>query len=152
MVTVEASNILKIAVVAFVWIVGTIITYFGIRSDKYKNLELSIYQPKSWVFGVVWSFIYLSYLYVWWKMPDTNMVKVLFISNMVLNLLWTVLFFYGFMFKLSFAVIILLAILTFIQVIYVYYLRIPESGLYLFLLLIYFSWLCVASILNYNLM
>lgn len=141
---------IKILIVALVWIIGSVITYFGVRSDKYKNFTLSVYQPKSWVFAVVWTFIYISYLYVWWKLPNNNMINILFTLNMILNLLWTVLFFYGFRFNLSFIVIILLALLTLAQVIYIYYLRIPESGLHLFLLLIYFSWLCVASILNYN--
>jgi len=145
-----SDHIYKIFVVAFVWIVGTIITYYGVRSEQYQNMTLSVYQPKSWIFGVVWSFIYLSYLYVWTKMPANNTLSILFNLNMALNLLWIVLFFYGFQFNASFVVIILLAFVTLVQVWYIYTLQIPGSGLYLFLILIYFSWLCVASVLNYH--
>ncbi len=140
----------KICIVAAVWIIGALITYFGIRTDTYQGLSLSVYQPKSWIFGVVWTFIYLSYLYVWIKMPNDPALNALFNVNMFLNLLWTFLFFYSFSFNLSFVVIIMLAVVTLLQVFYIYTLRIPESGLYMFLMLIYFSWLCVASILNHN--
>lgn len=144
------DHLYKILVVAAVWIIGAVITYFGVRSDRYKNLSLSIYQPKSWIFGLVWTFIYLSYLYVWTKMPEDQTLSLLFNLNMFLNLLWTVLFFYAFQFNLSFVVIVMLAVVTLVQVVYIYSLQIPESGLYMFLMLIYLSWLCVASILNYN--
>lgn len=140
----------KIIVVALVWIIGGLITYFGVKSAKYKGLSLSVYQPKSWIFGVVWTFIYLSYLYVWIKMPEDSTLNLLFNLNMFLNLLWVALFFYGFQFNISFAVIVMLALVTLVQVLYIYSLRIPESGLYLFLLLIYLSWLCIAGLLNYH--
>lgn len=142
----------KIAIVAVVWLIGIAVTFYGLRTDKYKAAPLSIYQPKPWVFSVVWTFIYLTYLYVWiWRLPPNNsVIFFLFAANMIVNLAWTVVFFGLLKFRLAFYIILFLAGWTLIQVIYVYFLKIKESALSMFLLLIYFSWLCVASLLNYN--
>lgn len=145
------EDYVKIIIVAVVWIVGIIVTFYGLRSDKYKSTRLSIYQPKPWVFSVVWTFIYLSYLYVWiWGLPSSSTTFLLFAANMIVNLAWTVVFFGLLKFKWGFYIILFLAGWTLLQVFYVYSLKIKESGLSLFLLLIYFSWLCVAGLLNYS--
>lgn len=142
----------QIVTVLLVAVIGSIVSFLGLKSDKYKSRTLSVYQPPSWVFSVVWTFIYITYWYVWQSLVDKIpfYLNVLFYVNMGLNLLWTVLFFGFFMYNLSFIVIIALIITLLAQVVILFRLKIKESGLHLFLLLIYLSWLCVATVLNYN--
>lgn len=131
---------------------GTAVNYYGLRSDKYTSRELSVYQPSSWVFSVVWTFIYFTYWYVWQNIVDVipTYLNVIFYINMALNLLWSVAFFGLFNFWLSFVIICLLGLVLAVQIYLLFRLRIPKSGLHLFLLLIYLSWIIVATVLNYN--
>lgn len=147
----EKIDYYKIAIVATAWLIGSIVTFYGLRTVKYKSTPLSIYQPNPRVFGIVWTFIYLTYLWVWiWGLPDSRIIFLLFAANMIVNLAWTVVFFGLLQFKIAFYIILFLAGWTLLQVFYVYSLKIKESGLSMFLLLIYFSWLCVAGLLNYS--
>lgn len=150
----ELNYIAKIIIIAIVAILGGILSYLGIRSDTYKNLQLSVYQPKSWIFSAVWIFIYVTYTYVWIKTspddPIFSLYNILFMINAGLNLAWSFFFFYLFEFRIAMIILVLLAVTIIIQIYLLYRRRIMESGLYIFLLLIYLSWLFVAGILNYH--
>jgi tryptophan-rich sensory protein len=145
------GSLLKIFIVVIAAVLGSILTMNGMKvGSEYNNLILSKYQPQSFIFSIVWTFIYISYAYVWVKLPSSNFTNLLFTTNMVLNFLWVYAFFTETNLSASRYIIIGLLLLTLFQAYYVYQLEIEKSGLYIFLLLIYASWLTVASVLNFD--
>jgi tryptophan-rich sensory protein len=90
-----------LAVVVFFQAMGGLmgwITAHGV-DDWYRTLQRSPLTPPDPAFGIVWSILYLLLaISFWrlWKSPDTNQKRftlVLFVSHMILNWLWTPLFF-----------------------------------------------------------
>lgn len=67
--------------------------------DWYQTLQRSPLTPPDAVFGIVWSILYLLLaisFWLLWKSPDTGQKKfilALFVSHMILNWLWSPLFF-----------------------------------------------------------
>ncbi len=70
-------------------------------SDWYRNLDRPSWQPPGWVFGPVWTVLYvliaiaatLSYRDV--ASPRRRLVMGLFAANLALNVAWTWIFFRG---------------------------------------------------------
>ena len=68
-------------------------------SDWYVNLAKPSYQPPSWLFSPVWTLLYIlmgiSFYYVW-KKPlsrERNIALTIFLAQLLLNFLWSILFF-----------------------------------------------------------
>lgn len=69
-------------------------------SDWYRVIERPSWTPPDWIFGPVWTFLYLvigvaSWL-VWrqgWDSPGVRGALSLFGVQLILNLLWSVIFF-----------------------------------------------------------
>lgn len=107
-------------VVLFVFILGTLITIKSMKNGWYKNSNIlvSSSQPPSYVFSIVWIFLYALYTIIWEYLAKHKLPKwlnTLFIINMVLNLSWVYAFFgYGDI-ALSKIIILLLLILTLYQ-------------------------------------
>jgi translocator protein len=146
----------RVFIVIIVAIVGILVTRYGMRTgSNYSNYILSPHQPPSWMFGLVWTILYIGYAVVWVYLTrnysDTTL-EALFIFNMILNVLWVILFFGAGMVELSKYVILALFALTIIQGVYVWTTVPTYRGSYVgvctFYLFIYASWLAVASGLN----
>jgi tryptophan-rich sensory protein len=127
------------------------------ESIAYKNqLVPSKYQPPGYVFGIVWAFIYISYAFVWSKYVDPWDLagNGLFFTNMLLNLFWVWLFFGQTTYTASILfssrlVIILLFGLTLYQVKYIW--QTTKGSIFATVpLIVYASWLVIASFLNFN--
>ena len=123
-------------------------------SDWYANLNKPFFNPPGWVFGPVWTVLYIlmaiSAALVWQKGLDRPKVRIamgLYLVQLILNALWTPLFFGLEMPLLAFIDIVLLwagiifTILAFFRV----------SKVAASLMVPYLVWTTFAAVLNFSL-
>lgn len=96
-------------------LVGSLFTTRQVISDWYANLNKPLFSPPDWVFGPVWTLLYilmaLSAFIVWQKGFGNPLVRIalaLYLLQLILNGLWTPLFFGLQMPLLAFVEILLL--------------------------------------------
>jgi len=119
-------------------------------SDWYDFLMQPDITPPNWVFGVVWTILFFLMgvsLYLVWKETgkDKRRAIIIFFIQLVLNLLWSILFFglQNPLLALIEIVVLFIAILATI----VSFLKINKTAA--FLLLPYLAWVGFATVLNY---
>jgi len=119
-------------------------------STWYVALNKPSFNPPNWVFGPVWTILYLmmgvSLYLVWTKRADKKAFTA-FGVQLSLNALWSVLFFGMQMPLYAFIEIVLLWIAILATIIYFY--RINKTAAYL--LIPYILWVSFASVLNFSL-
>ena len=127
-----------------------LVTAQGVR-DWYPTLIKPSFNPPSWVFGPVWTLLYLmmgiAAFLVWQKGWDSGAVKValaLFAIQLILNGLWSVLFFGIRMPGLAFAELLLLWF-SIGATVALFWRVSPVAGM---LLLPYEAWVTFAAVLN----
>ena len=133
---------------------GLIGGLFTARSVKtwYLTLNKPSFNPPGWIFGPVWTLLYLMMgvsLYLIWKQAGEQNIRfavIVFILQLALNTLWSILFFGMHNPALAFAEIILLWIAILACIILFY----PLSERASYLLLPYLLWVSFASVLNYS--
>jgi benzodiazapine receptor len=117
-------------------------------ADQYNTLEQPGWAPPSWLFGPVWTVLYamiaISGWLVWRKVGFGKEIAV-YAGQLVLNALWTPLFFGGDLFGLAFADIVALWIL--IGVTIALFWRVSRTAAWL--LVPYWAWVTFASALNF---
>jgi tryptophan-rich sensory protein len=131
--------------------VGAVFTTQDSISNWYGQLTKPFLTPPNWIFGPVWSALYLlmaiSFFIVWSKGINYFKVKqamVLFVIQLVLNAAWTPLFF-GFRLILPAFIDIILLWLVILVTLYVF----KHISLYAAVILIpYVAWVGFAVILN----
>lgn len=133
-----------------VMIFGGLVTSPAIRSGWYELLKKPPFNPPSWVFGPVWTILYvLMAVSAWlvWERADRKAVKIplyFFFVQLLLNGTWSLLFFGMGRPDLAFAEILVLWV--FILTVTVMFYRVqPAAGL---LLIPYLAWVSFAVILN----
>ncbi len=141
-------SIIGVQAVAFL---GSLFTRSSV-STWYMTLPKPSFNPPSWVFGPVWTILFLmmavaAYL-IWkkgWKHREVRVALYVFLGQLVLNLLWSVLFFglHSPLAALYEIIILWLAILMTIRVFY------PLSKTAAYLLIPYILWVTFASVLNF---
>ncbi len=123
------------------------------NSIWYANLQKPAINPPAWLFGPVWSVLYLligvsSYL-VWKKRAQIahlpRLVAFYFIQ-LVLNSLWSFLFFYAHNIGAALIEIVALGVAILINAVLFY--KIDKTAGLLFIP--YFLWVCFATLLNYQ--
>jgi len=132
--------------------IGSAFTVTGINS-WYQYLVKPSFNPPNWVFGPVWTTLYILMgisLYLIWKDGlKKDFVKnsfLLFILNLVLNSFWSIAFFGMQNPALAFIVIILLWLVILGLIIRFY--KINKLASYL--LIPYILWVSFASVLNFS--
>lgn len=117
----------------------------------YASLQKPSYNPPSWIFGVVWTILYIlmgiSAFLVWKQGIDKRPVKIVlifFLLQLFLNGLWTPIFFKYHLIGIAFIEIIILWIFVIITIFKLW--RISKASA--ILLLPYLMWLSFAIILN----
>ena len=115
-------------------------------NNWYKNLQKSPLNPPNYVFGIAWSILYtlliISASIIIYNKKYSNMGY--FALQIIINLLWTTVFFtYR---KIIIAFIMLLIILGLTVLSFIEFYKISKTASYL--LLPYMLWLCFASYLN----
>jgi benzodiazapine receptor len=119
-------------------------TFQGLKTPKYVNSQKPSWFPPPALFGIVWSALYILYIYSWYKAPEK--LNWLFILNMILNVLWCFLFFAKGKWEYALIALIALNIVLLTQVLLVY----KHDTLAAMLLIPYFLWSCFATFLNYT--
>jgi translocator protein len=119
----------------------------------YSLIEKPRINPPSWVFGPAWTIIYIlmgiSLYLIWSKGCKENKVKVaisIFMIQLMLNSVWSILFFGLKNPGLAFIEIFFLWISILITIIFFY--KISKKAAYL--LVPYILWVSFASYLNYS--
>ena len=119
--------------------------------DWYPTLVKPFFNPPSWVFGPVWTVLYLmmgiaAYLVLQkgWENGTVRVALAVFAIHLVLNGLWSVLFFGMRSPGLAFVEIILLWI-SIVGSIALFWRVVPLAGI---LLVPYLGWVTFAAVLN----
>lgn len=131
--------------------IGSIFTFSAIP-NWYQTLIKPDFNPPNWIFGPVWTTLYIlmgvSLYLIWNKGIKTKYEKTaigIFSIQLVLNAIWSILFF-GLKSPLyAFIEIIFLWIFIVLSIIYFYKISKPAS----YLLIPYICWVSFASVLNY---
>lgn len=142
--------IISILIPLFVGFAGSFFTSNSV-STWYTTLNKPYFNPPSWIFGPVWTLLYIiiwiSFYFVWLQNFGHKNKQVLSIYSfqLFLNLIWSVLFFWiqNPLFSLIEIIILWFVILANIIIFY----RIKKISGYL--LIPYLLWVSFATILNY---
>lgn len=117
-------------------------------SAWYSNLALSPIQPPPWAFGAVWTVLYvllaISFAHVASRREVCMPVIIGFIINLVLNALWSPVFFM--LYSPVWALVIMLALIVNLLVLMRNVFRRERAAFYM--LIPYLAWLCIATVLN----
>ena len=127
------------------------ITTFKFKEPWYSTLVKPSFNPPDWLFGPVWTILYIlmaiAIWNVWIKNKNVNLVYLYFI-HLFFNTTWSVVFF-GFN-QIELALINLIVLILFIVILFRKYKVISKLSAYL--MIPYFLWCCFALLLNLNLM
>ena len=127
------------------------ITTFKFKEPWYSTLVKPSFNPPDWVFGPVWTILYIlmaiAIWIVWIKSKNINLVYLYFI-HLFFNTTWSIVFF-GFN-QIELALINLIVLILFIVILFLKYKVISKLSAYL--MIPYFLWCCFAFLLNLNLM
>lgn len=116
----------------------------------YATLNRPSFNPPNWIFGPVWTTLYIllgiSFFLIWKENPSKqrNLAINVFSIQMLLNFAWSFIFFYFNMIGLALFEIILLWI-SIVGMIYIFYKMKPISA---YLNIPYLIWVSFATILN----
>lgn len=121
-------------------IVGLIISPFM----NYQNLNKPPLSPPGIVFPIVWTILYIIMGYSFYKQKEQN--KTIYYTQLIVNGLWSIIFFIFKWYLLAFIWIILLIILV-INMIYKFYKENKLSGL---INIPYLIWLFFALYLSFG--
>ena len=120
-------------------------------ASEYQTLAQPSWAPPSWLFGPVWTVLYvLMGVAAWmvWKEGGFSSAQIalgLFIAQLVLNAIWTPLFFGAGLRGWAFLDIVLLALAIGATILAFWKVR-PLAGA---LLVPYLAWVLFASVLNF---
>ena len=143
-------------VVSFIpGIIGMIFTPYGDSNVWYDALQKSVLTPQGWVFGVAWTILYFLLgiaLYLIIVKEKTRINKShaywLFFGQMLLNTLWSYVFFGAHMAALALLVLVMLIVVS----IYMERAFRPISQTAPYLVWPYIIWMCFATYLNASIM
>ncbi|MEO0113915.1 MAG: TspO/MBR family protein [candidate division WOR-3 bacterium] len=132
-------------------VIGSIFTTRSIPT-WYASLKKPIFNPPNWLFGPVWTGLFLlmgiAVFLVWQKgmsFPQLKPALIVFGIQLVFNILWSILFFGLRSPFIAFIEIIILWVLILVTVLFFY----PISKTAGLLLFPYLLWVSFAAILNF---
>ena len=132
-------------------LIGGIFTAKSVKS-WFLTINKPSFNPPSWIFGPVWTALYFLMgisVYIIWRKSDTQNVKMalaVFIVQLLLNTLWSFIFFGNQNPQLAFFEILLLWV--FILACIIVFFPISQTASYL--LVPYILWVSFAAVLNYS--
>ena len=122
-------------------------TTSAFKEPWYSQLTLASFNPPAWVFGPVWTTLYimmsLAIWKIWYNTRDKKTLKIYFV-HLFFNASWSVIFF-GFH-QIFLAVINLVIILIYIFLLLKIYIEKDKISFYL--MIPYFLWASYALVLN----
>jgi tryptophan-rich sensory protein len=144
------SNLLiRIAFLALMLGGGILIGILTAPGDWYAQLSKPAFNPPNWIFGPVWTVLYVLIAMAGWRQFETDRSSAamkLWWAQMALNFLWSPTFF---VLQLPwFALVVILALLI---VIVVFIARVRNSDRVSALAFLpYFAWVAFATALNFS--
>ncbi len=120
--------------------------------EWFRNLQKPSFQPPNWIFGPVWTTLYiLMGISLWkvWKKPNSrerNIAITIFFAQLLFNFLWSVLFFNWHAIGMALIDILILWILILATI----FSFAKHSKVAAWLLVPYISWVSFATILTYT--
>jgi translocator protein len=152
----EKSNILKLVVSIVLTLgigsLGAIFTTSEIPT-WYAGLQKPSFNPPKYLFGPVWSLLYLLMgisFYLIWKQPASSIKSIaitLFIIQFVLNFCWSIIFFKYH--QIGWALVEIITMWVFILLTIIWFAKLHKSAAWL--LVPYISWVSFATLLNFAL-
>lgn len=140
------KSVITNLIIVLVAVLGSV--FVGLGIGWYSTLIKPTEWPPSFLFGIVWTVIYVLTaitLFIWQKHSKVpTAVYVLFIINGILNVLWCLIYFTINQLFISLIIILLNLIAAVWLVIKIN----KTNGFYAALLLIYPVWISVATTLN----
>ena len=118
----------------------------------YVTLRKPAWTPPNWIFGPVWSLLYLSMAVAAWLVwrrswiSGARLALVLFAIQLLFNVCWSAIFFSAHMPGVAFAEIILLWLMILATIVSFW----PVSRVAGWLMLPYLLWVAFAAALNYS--
>ena len=144
--------IVSILIVFIAGTIGSIATLSQIPT-WYATLVKPSWAPPNWLFGPVWTTLYILIgiaLFLVWKeginRKDVKLAISVFVVQLVLNVLWSVIFF-GYNSLLGGLIVIIILWIAILANIIFFYRVSKSAGL---LLVPYIVWETIASYLNYS--
>lgn len=131
-------------------IIGSLFTISSITS-WYAKLYKPTFIPPDWLFGPVWLILYTLMgisLYLIWNEKSKSKIKIpltLFFIQLVLNVLWSIMFF-GFQLIFYGLVEIIIMWVYIAQTMFSFYRISRKASL---ILVPYIAWVTIATLLNY---
>ena len=127
--------------------IGAIVTFVS-KEPWYSELSKPVFTPPDWVFGPVWTLLYLSMTIAIWSVwnknfRNLNIVYIYFI-HLFFNTTWSIIFF-G-LNNLVLSLINLIILILFIVYLIIKFKEISKLSFYL--MIPYLVWCCFALILN----
>jgi benzodiazapine receptor len=113
----------------------------------YRALELPPYAPPSWLFGPVWTVLYVMIGvagWLLWRAGGWDRVMRLWVVQLLLNLAWTPLFFAADLYSVALVEIVVLAASIGLLIAWSWH----RSWVAAWLLVPYLAWVCFATALN----
>jgi len=146
-----AKLIVSLAVPILVGLAGSLFTTADSLGNWYANLNKPSFNPPNWIFGPVWTTLYImmgisAYL-VWRKGLDSKPIRIVlvcFIVQLILNAIWTPLFF-GLHSPLLGLIDIVLLLNAIIVTVFAFF-KISRTAA--ILLVPYLAWVSFATVLN----
>jgi len=137
--------------IAFPLLFGFLGSLLGDSKSGYEMLIQPTFAPPAFIFPIVWTILYIlmgisSYIIYTSDSTNKNNALIIYVSQLVLNSLWT-LFFFRFELLLFSFWWILLIIAFVVLMIYNFYKIKPIAA---YLQIPYLLWLIFAAILNYS--
>ena len=150
-----AKLIISISIPLAAGLIGSLFT-MPVIDTWYASLNKPFFNPPSWIFAPVWTILYImmgiAAFLVWkksawgWKDNQIAVALLIFDIQLMLNLLWSVLFFaWGSPF---FAFLEILLLLFFILFTIIKFKKIDIRAAYL--MIPYLVWVMFATVLNYG--
>ena len=144
----RAKNLIPLVLfIALVLGGGTVIGLMTLPGEWYAALNKPSFNPPSWIFGPVWSALYVMIAIagwrIWTRARDSIAMKIWW-AQLALNFLWTPVFFSAHQIFAAFAVILLLLALIIAFILTAY----RRDRIAALLFLPYAAWVAFASVLN----
>ncbi|MDT8308797.1 MAG: TspO/MBR family protein [Bacteroidales bacterium] len=146
-------NVIKLIVAIILPVgLGAIAGMFTAQAvpEWYASLNRPSFNPPDWIFGPVWTFLYIVMgfsFYLIWKQEVSkarNRAVFLFFVQLLLNFIWSLIFFYFNMIGLALIEIIVLWLSIIVMIIHFF--RINHWAMYINIP--YLLWVTFATVLN----
>ena len=126
---------------------GTLAGTVNQPGQWYAELEKPFFNPPAWVFGPVWTVLYVMIAVAGartWRREPAGLAMQLWFGQLALNFLWTPVFFGLHMLGLALAVVVLMLLLILVYIVE----RWQNDWLAALLFVPYAAWVSFASLLN----